>query len=179
MSISITVGMAGECLEHDRRGDRLDEAAFLAHSDRGSEVLDGDLSFDLHVERHLDEIEMCDLAPNRIPLDLAGDRQHLVPALDLEIDEGVEPGFGVEHPVQFARVDADGAGLESSAVDDGRHPAFPPQPASLAGPERDTTLGVQRLLLHGELSSGRRKARKCRALTTEAGRGSRVESHGS
>ncbi len=145
----MAVGRAGD----DHAGvHRLDDALGLAHPYRDAGELDGHLGLDVLVEGDADEVEVDDVAPHRVPLQLAGHRQVLL-ALHLQVDEGVETGLGVQDGVEVAAVHGHRAGLEAVPVYDGGHPAVAPQAAGRARALDAAGITAQGHLFHGESSS--------------------------
>jgi len=66
---------------------------------------------------------MGDLAPHRVVLEFPGDSQHRVPAFHLDVDEGVEAGFGMQRNVEVVAVDGHRDGVRASPVDHAGHHA--------------------------------------------------------
>jgi hypothetical protein len=94
-----------------------------------------------------------DVSPNRVALNLSSNSENVAASVDLDVDECVHPGIGVQDGVQSATLDGDLLRVESLAVDDGWNLAVATHAACGSASESGALESAQGLLLHDEGSS--------------------------
>ena len=104
------------------------DAAFL-RTRRLADELDVDHGLDRLVEAHLVEVDVRDVAAQRILLVVLQDRRvrRLLPLED-DVEDRVQPAGAGQHPPQLALRHADGVRLLALAVEHPRDQPFLPQP---------------------------------------------------
>ena len=96
-----------------------------AAGDRVAQHVDGHLDRDLLATAHEDQVDVLDHSADGITLDRLRQRE-LVAALDLQREQDVGTGVGVQSPLELATGQRDVAGVGAVAVQDGGHLAGPP-----------------------------------------------------
>jgi hypothetical protein len=109
---------------------------------------DGDVAPDA------DEVDVHEVAPGGVALDLAGEREVLV-TVDLEVDQGVRPGLAGEDVAELAGGHGDGDGITTEAVHDGGHEALTTDATGRPGSEIGARSGFELDVCHdGFLTCG-------------------------
>src|SRR5262249_10092202 len=104
------------------------EEAAVAHAGGLAEEVERHVGADCDVAPDADEVDVDEVAPGVVALDLAGQREHGL-AVELEVDQGVGAGLARQDVGELPRRDADLERLVAEAVDDGRDLALAAQPA--------------------------------------------------
>jgi hypothetical protein len=120
-----------------------------------TEIDDGIAVGRARIERNLDEIEMGDVSPNRITLNLSRNGENVSASVDLDVDECVEAGIGVQDAVQGAIFDGNRLRVDSLAVDDGWNLAVATHTARGSASRSGALESAQGLLLHDGAPRGR------------------------
>ena len=106
----------------------------------GAEQLDRDVGLDLDVELDLLEVEMDEVAANRVALLLLDHDRNRARPLDLDVDQGTAVD---EDVADRASLGLKGAGIVAAAVDDAGDEPLAAQAAARARAEIGARLGFQ------------------------------------
>ena len=115
---------------------RLREHAALAHAGRivGAVQLEGDGRVDRLVEADFVQVDVRDMTAELVHLVVLEDRRvRAALAVDLDVEDGVQPTCAGQRTTQFALLDADRMGLLSASVEDAGDHSFTPQAPCVAG----------------------------------------------
>ena len=102
--------------------------------------VDRDLGGHGDVAADPDEVDVDEVAPQRVALDLAGEGEDVV-AVDLERDQRVDAAVALEDVLELTGGDGDVDGVGAEAVDDRGNHAVAPEPSGGAGAEVGARLG--------------------------------------
>ncbi len=144
--------VAGQAGQTNGPDVMLDDAA-LFHAGRFADDVDGDVDLDLDVSGDLQEVDVEDRAADRVALQLTREGEVGI-ALDLEVDEDVAAGVGLERAHQRHAIDRDRDRVQPPPVQDRGHlPDGPQLPGNaFSGPLTSFRLDGY---FHGRSTSGR------------------------
>src|SRR5439155_17282515 len=128
-------------LDAEREHELLENAA-VTHAFGLADEVNGDLGGDGDVAAHPDEVDVQDVAPGRVPLDLPGERQVLL-AVHHEGDQRVGAGLAGQDVGELAAGHGEVRGVGLEGVHDGRDLALTAQPSLWAAPDDRAGLGGQ------------------------------------
>ena len=130
-----SLGMAPGLAYTDRAEEEVGDGAVLPLDLlRRALEHDRDLDLDLDVAGDPQEVDVDHVATDRVPLDVLDDGEVLA-AVDIEGDQGVEPGLGDQRGPQIGPLHGDGHRVLVQAVDDTRDLAVPQEAAGGSGAE--------------------------------------------
>ena len=127
--------------------DELLEQAAVAHTGGLTDEVHGDLGADRDVAADADEVDVHQLTPRGVALDLPGEGEDVV-AVDLERDQRVGTTLTGEDVPELAGGHRDHERVDAQAVDDRRDLAGAPQPTRRAGALLGALLGNQSDVSH-------------------------------
>ena len=132
----------GHRLDGDAEHELLEQTA-VAHTRGLTEEVERDVGADRDVAADADEVDVHELTPRGVTLDLPDEREHGV-AVDLEVDQRVGAALAREDVRQLASRDGDVDRVVAEPVDDGGHAALPAQAPGGAGSELGPRVGGER-----------------------------------
>ena len=129
--------------------EQLLEQTAVLHAGGLADEVDRDLGAHGDVAADADEVDVHELAPGGVALDLPGEREHVV-AVDLEGDQRVGAALAGEDVLQLAGRDGDRDGVGAEAVDDGGDLALTAQAAGGRRAQLGARLGGESDVRHGD-----------------------------
>ena len=131
-SISTTTGMLPGMASTVSVNTSCSSKPAVLHAVGLADEVERDLGAHRDVAADADEVDVHELAPGGVALDLAGEREHVV-AVDVEVDQRVGAALAGQDVLQLAGRDGDGDRVVAEAVDDGRDLALPAEAARPGG----------------------------------------------